>query len=291
MTTNINNWITVDEAAATLGTSEEQIAHLITEYNVASKQETVLSIPVTLVNCEELRQALAPCAPPVEEEEEEESLPEPIEEVKLSKKLCPDHPKAYWDGLRKHLAQKYSEAGSWEVFGKILGGKVDAVRKFVAGRADQLTFYTMDVLGKAGLFVGMPTEVELSQANPTSEPEPITEAKPEKKTVPPLETWSGATKSTAEAARDKGRSASTIRRWAKEGKLNYIRQGRKIFVCVDEKYEAIVANEKGRMYAEIERLRKENAELKERLAPRQAEFDFDSFPRPQIDFFDFGYAS
>ena len=92
----------------------------------------------------------------------------------------------------------------------------------------------------------------------------------------PLEVWYGDIKTIQSAAKEKGRSDATIRKWCKEGKLNYYRRGRRYFVAVDDKYNAISVSEKAQMRNRIEELEARNAQLEAQVERMQLNFSFDT---------------
>jgi hypothetical protein len=144
----------------------------------------------------------------------------------------------------------YNECGSWSCLAEKIGTSVDAYRKFAQGHAESLSEASLSVLIEKGL-------VDMNALASNTE-------------CQPLANWEGETISIASAAYEKGYGEATLRKWCKAGKLDYVRKGRKIFVCINEKYATA-------KMSKIGVLRKENAELKstvERL--RQPSFDFTS---------------
>ncbi|WP_372365433.1 hypothetical protein [Candidatus Uabimicrobium sp. HlEnr_7] len=92
----------------------------------------------------------------------------------------------------------------------------------------------------------------------------------------PIEIWHGEVKKIKDVAHEKGYSAATIRKWCKEGKLNYVRPGRGYLVAIDEKYNDVVMSEKAAMRNKIEELEQRNAQLEEQVAKAQLNFSFDA---------------
>lgn len=88
----------------------------------------------------------------------------------------------------------------------------------------------------------------------------------------PAENWTGATKTVAEVALDKGYSAGTVRKYCKDGKLNYTRNGRFILVCLDATYAALEETQAARLRKENATLRAENQQLRRDL--QQLQFNF-----------------
>lgn len=80
-----------------------------------------------------------------------------------------------------------------------------------------------------------------------------------------METWDGSVKTVKEAAKEKGYSEGTIRKYLKNGKLNYIRVNRRLYVVVDEQYERLPKTKIGYYRAENIRLRRENTRLRKAL--------------------------
>jgi len=90
----------------------------------------------------------------------------------------------------------------------------------------------------------------------------------------PLDRYDGAVIKVSQAAEEKGYSAATIRKYCREGKLNYLRPKSHLLVAVDEKYAALKETE-------VARLRKENAaqallveQLQQQINKMQLEFPF-----------------
>lgn len=91
----------------------------------------------------------------------------------------------------------------------------------------------------------------------------------------PLDVWHGEVKTIKDVATEKGYSAATIRKWCKEGKLNYIRPKRRYLVVVDEKYNELGVSEKAQMRNRIEELEARNAQLEAQVERMQLNFSFD----------------
>jgi len=98
-----------------------------------------------------------------------------------------------------------------------------------------------------------------------------------KKEHQPMETWDGSVKTVKEAAKEKGYSEGTIRKYLKNGKLNYIRVNRRLYVVVDEQYERLPKTKIGYYRAENIRLRRENTRLRKALEAKGV------FPEEEIE--------
>lgn len=92
----------------------------------------------------------------------------------------------------------------------------------------------------------------------------------------PLEVWHGEVKKIKDVATEKGYSAATIRKWCKEGKLNYVRPKRRYLVVIDEKYNKLGVSEKAQMRNRIEELEARNAQLEAQVERMQLNFSFDT---------------
>lgn len=87
-------------------------------------------------------------------------------------------------------------------------------------------------------------------------------------TQPPLREFFGERIATAHVADRTGYKTGTIRNWCKLGKLSYVIENGRYYVCCDEKYTALQPNEKGELRARVRALEDENAKL------RQQTFEF-----------------
>jgi len=101
----------------------------------------------------------------------------------------------------------------------------------------------------------------LYDASIVRQPEPH-EIDPKAKIAAPLIEWDGETKTVKEVAEEKGYCYGTIMKWAKEGKLNYVRDGRRIMIVIDETYLELPKSMKAQMLDRIAELEAENAAVK-----------------------------
>lgn len=85
------------------------------------------------------------------------------------------------------------------------------------------------------------------------------------KKIAPLIEWNGEIKTVCQVSKEKGYSQGTIRKWCKEGKLNFLRKGRKIMVAVDEKYTAIRLSENAILQQRIVEIENLIASLRKEL--------------------------
>lgn len=169
----------------------------------------------------------------------------------------------YWKYVAETLLKKREEFGGWSSLAAQLNTSVDAYRKFATGCAKALTESSLRVLiEKMWVTEDCPAQ--------EAEPDPATAT-----SFPPMAEWLGETKSTSDAAADKGVSADTIRKWCKSGKLDYVRVGRRIFVAINEKYSAVAETELARLRKENAVLKADNAALTEQVQSLQLKFNFD----------------
>lgn len=139
---------------------------------------------------------------------------------------------------------------------KVAGVNPSNISKFQAGRT-RLSDDAIETLYSAGTIL-RPTKEQI--AGP--------------KKAEPQENYDGKTKAVKEAAKEKGFSESTIRRWMRIGKLNYIKIGRRVYVCIDEKYKKIKVSVKKALRSEqkkTESLRAEVARLRAEIEVWEAE--------------------
>ena len=118
---------------------------------------------------------------------------------------------------------------------------------FALGRSKGLSQETLDKLHE----IGIDTSTLVEE---TTEKEAL-----------PMEGWTGETKTPKQAAQDKGYSETTIRKYCKQGKLDYVRNGKRIAVVLNEKYQALPETEKAILRKEVARLKEENETLRKEL--------------------------
>jgi hypothetical protein len=171
-------------------------------------------------------------------------------------------PKAFWEALRKHLAKEVSQLGTWAQLGEKLETSPDAYRKFIQGRAGALSEASLQILRDKGM---IPEEIEALAQEATTKVE-----------HPPLEGWQGEVKTLQEASQDKGYSCGSLRKFAKTGRLNYIRNGRKIMIAVDAPYESLPEKPIAVLRKEVANLRKENSRLRAQVESQQLQFAFET---------------
>lgn len=85
---------------------------------------------------------------------------------------------------------------------------------------------------------------------------------PENKPIP---SFDGEKKTPNEVAETLGFCAATIRSWCKKGKLDYIKVKNRYFVCINEKYNALVQSDKVQKKIALKTLISENEALKKRI--------------------------
>lgn len=77
--------------------------------------------------------------------------------------------------------------------------------------------------------------------------------------------YAGEVITVKDAAADKGRSEATIRKYAKEGKLNFVKVGRKIMICKNSLYSQLPETELARLRKQVTELQAQVVELQEKL--------------------------
>lgn len=80
-----------------------------------------------------------------------------------------------------------------------------------------------------------------------------------------LPEYAGEVITVKDAAADKGRSEATIRKYAKEGKLNFVKVGRKIMICKNNLYSQLPETELARLRKQVTELQAQVVELQEKL--------------------------
>lgn len=93
--------------------------------------------------------------------------------------------------------------------------------------------------------------------------------------------YAGKVISVKDAANDKGRSEATIRKYAKEGKINFVKVGRKMMICQNALYDQLPETE-------LAKLRKQVVELQEQVIELQNQLDTEldsefSLPESEYD--------
>lgn len=156
-------------------------------------------------------------------------------------KSATGYTKLQWETIRRHLRQVAEDRGGVKVLATELGIKANTLSSFLLGRSKGLSSETVQVLKDHGIMPELAGKAE------------------------PVPDFTGETRTTAEAAREKGVHPSTIRRWCHRGKVKHTRKGRRILVVVDDAYEGIKPREKARLLDRIEQLEKENARLRRQL--------------------------
>jgi hypothetical protein len=158
--------------------------------------------------------------------------------------------KKFWEALRIELKAKQEEFGSWPKLGEKIGVKGNTLLSFSLGRSKGLSQETLDKLHEIGIDISRLVEE--------------TKEETEKEALP-LDGWIGETKTPKQAAQDKGYCEGTIRKKCKEGKLDYVKKGKRIAVAINEKYQALPETEKAVLRKEVARLKDENQSLRKEL--------------------------
>jgi len=158
------------------------------------------------------------------------------------------------DALKKKLAEGETVRG----LARAAGVDHGSLSKITNGKI-RPSDDTVEALYSCGA-IARPTESDLEAFAP-------------KKKSAPLPSWGGEIKTTAEAGQDKGYSDRTIRRMAADGRLDYIRVGRRIMIVVNAKYRTLSPSAGRRAdlaEAECERLRRDLEEARARIVELEA---------------------
>jgi hypothetical protein len=153
-----------------------------------------------------------------------------------------------WEAWRSALKIEKARTGeSWSDMGKRIGVLGNTLVSFVLGRSKGLSEETVRKLLAVGI---SPKEDK------------------------PMDNWNGEVRSVKAAAQEKGRCMGTIRKWCHSGKVNYVRQGRRLFVVVDTLYNSITPSAAANLQRRVEELEAQCLSLREQVERHQLVMPF-----------------
>ena len=91
----------------------------------------------------------------------------------------------------------------------------------------------------------------------------------------PVENYDGEVLPTSAVAKEKGRTVSTIRKYCKDGRLNYVVKNSRYYVCVDEKSSQLQPTELAELRKKAAEPESKIAELEEKIESMQLGFNFE----------------